>query len=54
LGKSEAADLQRMFHYEGLRFVEKPLLKPEIYNLCEHPNYTVFKDMLEYTSPVIA
>ena len=53
LGKSEAADLQRMFHYDGLRFVEKPLFKPEIYDLCEHPNYTVFKDMLEYTSPVI-
>ena len=53
LGGSEAADLQRMFKYDGLRFVEKPVLKPEVYDLCEQPNYTVFKDMLEYASPVI-
>jgi len=54
LGKSEAADLQRMFNYDGLQFVEKPVLMPEIKNLCEHPNYTVFRDMLEYVSPVIS
>jgi CheY-like chemotaxis protein len=52
LGASEAADLQRMFRDEGLRFVEKPVLRPEAYDLCEQPNYTVFKDMLEYASPL--
>lgn len=53
-GKSEVTDLQRMINYDGLRFIEKPLFKPDVLNLLEQPNYIVFKNMLEKTRQVIS
>jgi hypothetical protein len=52
-GKSEMGDLQRMVNCDGLRFIEKPFFKPEIFDLLVQPNYHVFKKVLAATQQKI-